>query len=237
MKRAERFARERFAKERFAKERDLPEEKENTVTQSKRMSRKERQELMTKKRRNQNILVYGGGAVAALLLIYVIYLGVRPTQPVGQEKILATQGNTHIVDDSRSPLAYNSTPPTSGPHYSGIAPWGSYAQPFPYERVLHNLEDAGVAIYYQCADGCSDLVAQLDAVVQSYLSQGKRVVLVPNDPTWSNGGPTPWHQDMGSRIALTAWQRIDKFDDFDAERIRQFIDAYEGIDHHVGSNG
>ena len=27
------------------------------------------------------------------------------------------------------------------------------------------------------------------------------------------------HQDLGSRIALTSWQRLDKFDEFDAKRI------------------
>ncbi len=207
------------------------------MTQSKRMSRKERQEQMAQKKRTQNMLVYGGGAVVALLLIYIIYLGVRPAQPVGQEQILSTQGNSHIADGSRSPTAYNSTPPTSGPHYPGIAPWGSYTRPFVYEQLLHNLEDGGVVIYYQCADGCSDLVDQLDSVVQPYLSQNKHVVLVPNDPAWTNDGSATWHTDMGSRIALTAWQRLDKFDDFDAARIRQFIDAFEGIDNHAGSTG
>jgi len=147
---------------------------------------------------------------------------------------MATQGNNHIADGSRSPVAYNSTPPSSGPHYPGIAPWGSYTRPFAYEQLVHNMEDGGVVVYYQCSDGCPDLVAQLDGVVQSYLKQGRHVILVPNDPTFTNGGSSPWHQDMGSRIALTAWQRIDKFDDFDAERIRQFIDAYEGIDNHSG---
>ena len=207
------------------------------MTQSKRISRKERQEQMAKKKRTQNILVYGGGAVVALLLIYIVYLGVRPAQPVGQEQVFATQGNAHIADGSRSPTVYNSTPPTSGPHYAGLAPRGSYTRPFPYEQVLHNLEDGGVVVYYQCADGCPDLVAQLDSVVQPYLSQNKHVVLVPNDPAWTNDGTATWHIDMGSRIALTAWQRLDRFDDFDAERIRQFIDAFEGIDNHAGSTG
>ncbi len=207
------------------------------MAKAKRISRKERQEMLEKKRRNQNILVYGGGAIVAVLLIVVVYLGVRPAQPVGAEQILPTQGNVHIPDGSRSPLAYNSTPPTSGPHYPGIAPWGSYTQPFAYEQLIHNMEDGGVVIYYQCEDDCPDLVAQLDSAVQPYLRQGRHVLLVPNDPTFTNNSNTVWHQDMEATIALTAWQRIDKFDEFDAERIRQFIDAYEGIDNHVAGVG
>jgi hypothetical protein len=38
---------------------------------------------------------------------------------------------------------------------------------------------------------------------------------------------------MDSRIALTAWGRIDKFDQFDESRVVGFIDAYAGVDHHV----
>ena len=37
---------------------------------------------------------------------------------------------------------------------------------------------------------------------------------------------------MKSRIALTAWTRLDKFDEFDEKRIVRFIDSYRGIDHH-----
>jgi hypothetical protein len=37
---------------------------------------------------------------------------------------------------------------------------------------------------------------------------------------------------MKSRIALTAWTRIDTMDTLDEARVRRFIDAYRGIDHH-----
>jgi hypothetical protein len=37
---------------------------------------------------------------------------------------------------------------------------------------------------------------------------------------------------MKSRLALTAWTRLEKFDEFDEKRIVRFIDAYRGIDHH-----
>jgi hypothetical protein len=37
---------------------------------------------------------------------------------------------------------------------------------------------------------------------------------------------------MEKRIALTAWQRLDKFDEFDEGRIVTFIEAYLGFDRH-----
>ncbi len=37
---------------------------------------------------------------------------------------------------------------------------------------------------------------------------------------------------MKHRIALTAWTRIDTFEEFDEARVRRFIDRYKGIDHH-----
>jgi hypothetical protein len=37
---------------------------------------------------------------------------------------------------------------------------------------------------------------------------------------------------MTTRIALTAWTRLDGFEEFDEKRIVRFIDAYRGIDHH-----
>lgn len=143
-----------------------------------------------------------------------------------------TQGNLHIETDTPSPVAYNSTPPTSGPHYESIVPWGILREPQRYERLVHNLEDGGVVIYYQCEDGCPELVDQLEEIVASYLSADRHIVLAPNDPAWRSGAGELLHQDMEARIALAAWQRLDKFDEVDAERIQAFIERYEGIDNH-----
>lgn len=197
-----------------------------------RASREELRELVAKRRRNNNLMVFGIGGLLVLVAVVVIYLNIQGSQPVGGEESVATMGNTHIAQGSLSPVRYNTTPPTSGPHYPGLAPWGVNRQPQRYEQVIHNLEDGGVIVYYQCADGCPELIDQLTGVLKPYADAGRKVMLVPNDPTWTEGGSQPLHQDMGTRIALVTWQRIDKFDDFDADRIRAFVDRYEGVDHH-----
>jgi len=155
------------------------------------------------------------------------YAGSAPAAPSGKSpgKDIPDLGNMHIqrLGDPHAP--YNSEPPTSGPHMPGIAPWGAYDQVIPKEYLVHNLEDGGVVIYYQCPKGCPDLIKKLEGVLLKYKKRAEtdkkyiHLVLAP-------------YPDMDNRIALTAWTRLDKFNDFDEARIDQFIEAYIGIDHH-----
>ncbi len=109
---------------------------------------------------------------------------------------------------------YNSDPPTSGPHTDALAAWIVHNEPIPKETQLHNLEDGGVVINYSCLD-CPDLVERLKVIAGRF----DRVVLAP-------------YPGLDRKIALTAWGRIDKFDEFDETRIVKFIKAHIGIDHH-----
>ncbi len=184
------------------------------------------------KRRRQTLLLSGAGALVVVLALVLVGVGWARSRPVVGEQVFPSQGNLHIALGSVSPVTYNSIPPTSGPHYENLAAWGIQTEPVRYEHLIHNLEDGGVVIYYQCADGCPALVAELEAVVEPFLRAGRRVVLARNDPTWTIGsGYTP-HQDMGAPIALTAWRRLLLMDTVDAATIGTFIERYEGIDNH-----
>ncbi len=175
--------------------------------------RAQRREARIKRRRNQRVL-YGilavviVGGLAALLVVALL-------TPMPGE-LVSSQGNAHITEAQMGQFAYNSFPPTSGPHLGNLASWGVHDEPIPNELQVHNLEDGGVIVHYDCPDGCPDLVAQLRAVVERYR---EGVILEP-------------YPEMEARIALTAWQRIDQFDQFDEERIVRFIRAYRGDDHH-----
>ena len=152
-----------------------------------------------------------GAVVAAALVGWFAYQSAAnlPGTPV------QSQGNAHIPTPTTPHPPYNSDPPTSGPHLSYVAPWGIHDTPIQKELQVHNLEDGGVAVQYHC--DCPELVAKLRAIVQRYPTQ---VILAP-------------YPGMDRRIALTAWGRIDKFDELDEARIERFIKAYRGIDHHV----
>ena len=176
-------------------------------------ARAQKAKARARQRRNHRILVaslaiFVGGGLTALLLAAV--LSPRPGEAV------ASQGNEHITEAQMGQFAYNTTPPTSGPHLDSLAPWGVRDEPIPNELQVHNLEDGGVIVHYDCPDGCPDLVAQLQDIVGRYRDE---VVLEP-------------YPGMKTRIALTAWQRIDQFDQFDEKRIVRFIRAYRGVDHH-----
>jgi hypothetical protein len=155
------------------------------------------------------------GATAGVVLAAVLvgYLAYR-AQATLPGLALPDQGNRHIQHPGEPHEPYNSDPPTSGPHVPYLAPWGIHTRPIPPEVQVHNLEDGGVLVQYNCE--CPELVAKLEALVRRY----DRFVILAPYPT------------MKSRIALTAWTRLETLDEFDEGRIRRFIDAYRGIDHH-----
>ena len=155
----------------------------------------------------------GSAAVAAALVAGVLAYRAAVAQPGVS---LPDQGNRHVQTLNEPIPPYNSEPPTSGPHLPYVAPWGIHTEPIPRPLQVHNLEDGGVMVQYNCADGCPDLVAKLKAIVSGYDHQ---VILAP-------------YPGMKTRIALTAWTRLEVFDAFDEKRIRRFISAYRGIDHH-----
>jgi hypothetical protein len=155
-------------------------------------------------------------ALASLAVIAAGVVGYLAFQAVATQPgvPVASQGNRHISTPSTQHVPYSTDPPTSGPHLPYIAPWGTHTTPIPKELQVHNLEDGGVMVQYNC--DCPELVAELKRIVNRY---GKQVILAP-------------YPGMKGKIALTAWGRIDQFDEFDEKRIVRFIDAYRGIDHH-----
>jgi hypothetical protein len=158
-----------------------------------------------------------GLTVAVVAAALVGYWAYRAAADLPGVKLPAL-GNVHIQMVTEPHVPYNSEPPTSGPHLPYIAPWGIHTEPIVKELQVHNLEDGGVMVQYRCAAPCPDLVAKLTEIVRRYETQ---VILAP-------------YPGMRTRIALTAWTRLDAFDDFDEARIVRFIRAYRGIDHHKG---
>jgi hypothetical protein len=156
-----------------------------------------------------------GAAVSGVLVAasVIAWFAYRAAADLPGEKF-PDLGNEHIQTVSESHTPYNSDPPTSGPHLPYIAPWGLHTRPIPAELQVHNLEDGGVMVQYNCA--CPELVDKLRSVVGRY---DKNVILAP-------------YPGMRSRIALTAWTRLERLEDFDEKRITRFIDTYRGIDHH-----
>ncbi len=156
------------------------------------------------------ILVVGGG---------IYWFIKRSREKIAERKIYAvfyqTQSRDHITIGQGHP-AYNSNPPTSGPHYGNPAQKGIYKKELPDEQLIHNLEHGYIWISYR-PSASSEIIRQLE----NFYGFSKKIIVEPraaNDKI----------------ISLVAWNWLDKFDpasgdsldDAELKRIGDFIDAY-----------
>jgi hypothetical protein len=178
----------------------------------------------SKPRRSYTGPIFGVAIVAALVALVLL-----DPPPPGIE--FPSQGNVHLaaIDEPHPP--YNSSPPSSGWHMGFLAEWGVSEEPLPPELYIHNLEDRGIVLAYNCPDGCDELQADLTEFVES---EGGLLLLTP----YTDSIVDPDGQEY--RAAAVAWKRVFYFDDFDEStrgEVETFVSLYEGIDHHAGSGG
>jgi len=177
-------------------------------------ARAARRSRRSRRRRLVKFGAFAGVGTIAFLFIVSLFAGSLPISigssggsgDVGQR--MNEQPATHI-DPGQSHPPYNSVPATSGWHYAApLAPirWGVWESVRADEVLVHNLEHGGVGVHYNCPEGCDQLVSQLTEIV----SKTSKVVMSP-------------YPDMDTRIALTSWGYIDQFDEFDQERVEDFI--------------
>ena len=159
--------------------------------------------------------IIGLVGVGLLVAVQIGVNVVREARLPGER--FASQGNVHVALGASTP-PYNTDPPTSGWHTGELAPWGSHLEVQHDQHLVHNMEDGGVILWY--ANGTHEEnrahVAALEAVVPRAYA---RVVIAPRD-----GMPTTY--------VATAWQRLQRFDEVDAEAMQAFIAAYHGLDNH-----
>lgn len=195
---------------------------------------------------------WGIGLVVGIVSFGILWwIWSEISKPLPGQKV-ADLGKEHVPDGTK--VEYNSNPPTSGSHYANWTRAGVYNKPISDGHLIHSLEHGYVIISYNCLklkinsyqlissvyaheedltlsatqsaeatksaevlagewqdQGCRDLVSKLTAI---YEKKGKRKLVVIPRPS------------LDTAIALTAWTRIDKFDDFDEQRIARFIDAW-----------
>ncbi len=156
------------------------------------------------------------GAAGIMVLIAVPTFINASKQASLPGEAFSDQGNTHVAEGVTD-TDYNSNPPTSGPHWETMADWGSYDFVVPDQVLLHNLEDGGIILWYTLGTAKENRarIRQLEEVARGF----ERVVIAPRE-----GLETPF--------AATAWQRRQRFSTVDADEMRAFVDAFEGVDHH-----
>lgn len=128
-----------------------------------------------------------------------------------------SQGRDHLPPGERYE-AYNSDPPTSGPHSPETLDWRVYDEPQQREKAVHNMEHGGVIVWHHCVSAaCQDVMTQIRSIVEGYLADGALVVMLPY----------PEMED--DTVALTSWTRLDKFaaSEYAEDRVRRFIQVHE----------
>lgn len=181
--------------------------------------------------------------ITTLVGAFLVWLFVASSKPLPGQKF-PDEGREHVEIGKQ--VSYQTNPPTSGKHYADWIRSGVYSEPKDDRNLVHSLEHGYVIMSYNCdrkisliplvlAHGIEDATPSaeatpsaslpesfrseechklVDQLISIYDKKGKtRLIVVPRP-------------NLDARIALTAWQYIDKFNEFDQNRIEKFIDAY-----------
>jgi len=134
----------------------------------------------------------------------------------------ALVGSHSVTTPDGTSKAWNTTPPTSGPHYQVPAVWGSFDDVVNQAQLVHNLEHGGIAVQY----GTGVPAATVQSLKTFVQEKSRGTVLAP-------------YPALGDRIALGAWVTesasepekgtayLAKCPDFDETAFAAFFDAYQ----------
>lgn len=129
----------------------------------------------------------------------------RISQSVMGEK-MPDMGAVH-VDPGETHEEYNSNPPTSGPHWAGVAGPGVKNEIVADELVLHSMEHGAAVVWYR-ADLNQD---DIDKIKEAFNSASGKKIMLPR-------------VELDVPVALTSWGYLLKLDIIDVEKIKEFIE-------------
>lgn len=189
------------------------------------------------------VLLFGG----SIFWFIKSETGLKPGQAVPD------LGREHLPAGTK--VQYNSNPPTSGPHFAEWERAGIYDQPLTDGKLVHSLEHGYIIISYNCdASPLESLLPDL-LRVKVFAHNEEEATTSASGAQQPHLDLSKWKDDktclefvsklaeiagkvglkklivvprpsLDTRIALTAWARIDKFTDFDEARIHQFVKAF-----------
>ena len=211
--------------------------------QSKKLQEKQRKRLAEQARRAQqrqaarrsNLVTAGIAAVVVVAVVALVLSGrddpgQQITVPAGVAASAAgcteieqfpEQGREHI-DLGAEHAPYNSTPPTSGPHYGTPADAGFYPNPLPPEQLVHNLEHGQIVIWYDPSAPESTLDG-IQALVEGGNREAQRSGFV--EPLLA----APFEGlEQGSEYALTGWRNLQSCAAYSRAAINDFRAEFQG---------
>lgn len=120
---------------------------------------------------------------------------------------MTDEGAGHVGRNEKH-SAYKSNPPTSGPHWAGVAGPGIKDESVPDELVLHSMEHGAAVVWYR--EGLGQV--EIDKIKEAfYASSGKKIMLS--------------RKDLDVPVALTSWGYLLKLQTVDEAKIKEFIET------------
>ncbi|CAN5577352.1 hypothetical protein BH20ACT21_BH20ACT21_21140 [soil metagenome] len=210
--------------------------------QSKKLQEKQRKRLAEQARKAQQSqasrrsnLVTAGIAAVVVVAVVALVLSDRPSTPsvsipdgvaasaagCNDVEQFAEQSRDHIdVGAEHDP--YNSTPPTSGPHYGTPADPGFYPNPLEPEQLVHNLEHGQLVIWYD-PQASASAVEGIQALVEDANSRAQRAGFV--EPLLA----APFEGlDSGFDYSLSGWRNLQSCESYSRAAIDDFRAEFQG---------
>lgn len=162
------------------------------------------------------------GVILTAFVALLIWLFIESSKPLPGTKI-TDLGRGHIPGGEV--VEYNSNPPTSGKHYDDWVRSGVFEEEKDDRNLVHSLEHGYIIMHYKClanidgseasqAANLDECKTRKDQLAGIYEKKGRtKLIVIPRS-------------NLDTNFALTAWNYLDKFDDFDEMRIIKFIEAH-----------
>lgn len=208
---------------------------------------KEMMDRLERKRKMMKFIWIGLAVVFLAAAIFGIYKAANVPKPGEAQK---DEGRDHVEVGKK--VNYLTNPPNSGAHYEEWEKAGVYDKPLPDERLVHSLEHGYVIISYNCDAKKSALRRYLIPAANAQTPASGSAESAESSPSADISGWTTdsscqamvkdlkdfaekirlWklivipRPGMETKIALTAWTRLERLDGFDEKRFTAFIDAF-----------
>jgi len=202
---------------------DSPEQSYQSKKDERQKQKEKESSTMKKKRLAGRIKNYIIVAVIIAAVIYGLFLLGKTNAPKGEDlsRAIPILEAGHVTVGSFP--EYNSSPPTSGPHYGQTARSRFREDIIPDQHIVHNLEhgDIWIAYHPRVSDEIKEELKRFGAA---------KVIITPREANDTD-------------IALAAWGRLDSFDiennTVPNERIADFIKRYanRGPERIPGASG
>lgn len=156
----------------------------------------------------------GIGLLTLIIIVGGVWLsskeGVKNSEKLSKSMMgekMPDMGALHVARGTTH-VAYNSNPPTSGPHWVGVAGPGIKTEPVADELVLHSMEHGAAVVWYQ--DKLDQ--NQIERIKVAFNSASGKKIMLPR-------------KNLDVPVALTSWGYLLKLDTIDEGTIKEFIET------------